>query len=251
MNSDLIIKITKYVESCIGDFHSARIAKLKSLDLKKLLLRKNPYMYKAKNILTAGEMIENLAAAYMASAEESIFGNWMEGLAIFVSQSVYNGYKSSATGIDLEFDKGGIHYFVSVKSGPSWCNSSSLKKLKLDFTQAVRTFNTSRQSVPTRCIEGCCYGNENRTYDDSIHEKVCGEKFWHLISDEPTLYIDIIEPLGYKAKEKNDAYILEYSQMINKFTGEFIREYCCEDGKIDWEKIVKLNAAIKSPGKKQ
>ena len=39
--------------------------------------------------------------------------------------------------------------------------------------------------------------------------------------------------------------------MINKFTGEFIREYCCEDGKIDWEKIVKLNADIKSPGKKQ
>ena len=33
--------------------------------------------------------------------------------------------------------------------------------------------------------------------------------------------------------------------MINKLTNEFITEYCDEDGNIDWEKIVKLNAGIK------
>lgn len=42
-----------------------------------MLSRKNPYMFKAKNIVTAGAMVENLASAYMSSAEESIFGNWM------------------------------------------------------------------------------------------------------------------------------------------------------------------------------
>ena len=187
MNTDLIQKITRYVESNISEFHTARIAKLKNLDLRVLLLRKNPYMYKAKNIITASEMVESLASAFMASAEESIFGNWMEGLAVFVSESVYGGYKSSATGVDLEFDKDGVHYFVSIKSGPSWCNSSSLKRLKQDFVQAARIYNTSRHSVPTKCIEGCCYGNDNRTYDDSTHEKVCGERFWSLISRTNTL----------------------------------------------------------------
>lgn len=251
MNIELINKIARYVEANIGEFHSARIAKLQNLDLQVLLLRKNPYMYKAKNIVTASEMVESLASAFMASAEESIFGNWMEGLAIFVSEAVYGGYKSSATGVDLEFDKDGVHFFVSIKSGPSWCNSSSLRKLKQDFVQAVRVFNTSRRSVlPTVCIEGCCYGNDNRTYDDSNHEKVCGEKFWSLISGEDTLFVDVIEPLGYKAKEKNDAYAQEYAQMINKFTGEFIKEYCDADGKINWEKIVRLNAAIKKQGRR-
>ncbi|MBR4356635.1 MAG: hypothetical protein IKQ00_01820 [Butyrivibrio sp.] len=250
MNADLINKISQYVECNIGEFHTARIAKLQNLDLKELLSRKNPYMYKAKNIVTASEMVESLASAFMASAEESIFGNWMEGLARYVSEKVYGGYKSSATGVDLEFDKDGVHYFVSIKSGPKWSNSSSLKKLKQDFVLAVRVFNTSRKSVATRCIEGCCYGNDNRTYDDSTHEKYCGEKFWSLISGEPTLFVDVIEPLGYKAKEKNDAYSLEYAQMINKFTGEFIAEYCDKDGRIDWEKIVRLNAAIKKPSKK-
>lgn len=247
MNAELVKKVTEYVEEHIGEFHASRIAKLQSINLKELLTRKNPYMYKAKNIVTAGQMVENLAAAYMSSAEESIFGNWLEGVAIFVSSEVYKGYKSSAAGMDLEFDKDGIHYFVSIKSGPSWSNSSSMRKLKQDFIQAVKIFNTSRKAVPTMCIEGCCYGNDNKDYTDSNHEKYCGEKFWTLISGEPTMFVDIVEPLGYKAKEKNEEYAEEYCRMINKFTKEFISEYCDSDGNIEWDKIVRMNAAIKHP----
>ncbi len=251
MNTVLIKKVTEYVENHVGEFHASRIAKLQAINLKDLLIRKNPYMYKAKNIVTAGSMVESLAAAYMSSAEESIFGNWLEGLAKFVSEEVYGGYKSSATGVDIEFDKEGVHYFVSVKSGPSWSNSQSMGKLKRDFIQAVKIFNTSRKAVPTRCIEGCCYGNDNKGYFDSTHEKYCGEKFWTLISGEPTLFVDIVEPLGFKAKEKNDEYYAEYGRMINKFTQEFIEEYCDNDGNINWDKIVRLNAAIKQPQQKK
>ena len=252
MNQELINGITEYVEKNIGDFHSARIEKLKSIKLRKLLARKNPYMFKAKNIVKAGDMVESLASAFMSSAEESIFGNWMEGLAKFVANKVYSGYKSAAEGIDLEFDKDGIHYFVSVKSGPSWSNSTSMKKQKEQFVKAVNVFKTSSNKVvPTMCIEGCCYGNDNKGYSNSTHEKYCGEKFWTLISGEPTLFVDIIEPLGFKAKEKNDEYYAEYGRMINKFTQEFIAEYCDNDGNINWDKIVRLNAAIKQPKEKK
>ena len=252
MNQELINSITEYVEKNIGDFHSARIEKLKSIKLRKLLARKNPYMFKAKNIVKAGDMVESLASAFMSSAEESIFGNWMEGLAKFVANKVYSGYKSAAEGIDLEFNKDGIHYFVSVKSGPSWSNSTSMKKQKEQFVKAVNVFKTSSSKVvPTMCIEGCCYGNDNKGYSNSTHEKYCGEKFWTLISGEPTLFVDIIEPLGFKAKEKNDEYYAEYGRMINKFTQEFIAEYCDNDGNINWDKIVRLNAAIKQPKEKK
>lgn len=96
MNADLINSIAKYVEQHIGEFHRNRIAKLQSVNLKELLSRKNPYLFKAKNIVTAGGMVESLASATMSSAEESIFGNWMEGVAMFVAEQVYAGYKSSA-----------------------------------------------------------------------------------------------------------------------------------------------------------
>ena len=245
MNKELLSDISKYVENHIGEFHAARIAKLQNMNLKEILKRKNPYMYRAKDLTSAGQLVESLAAATMSSAEESIFGNWMEGVAMFVAEKVYKGYKSSAEGIDLEFDKEGVHYFVSVKSGPAWSNSTSMKKQKEQFRTARRVFNTSRKTVPTMCIEGCCYGNDNKGYNDSDHEKYCGEKFWTLISGEPTLFIDIIEPLGYKAKEKNEDYHRAYAQMLNKFIREFVNEYCNDNNDIEWDKIVRLNAAIK------
>lgn len=151
MNTELINSITQYVEKHIGEFHANRIAKLQSLNLKELLSRKNPYMFRAKNIITAGEMVESIASATMSSAEESIFGNWMEGVAMFVANEVYGGYKSSAEGIDLEFDKEGVHYFVSVKSGPAWSNSTSMKNRKNNSVQPDG-FSIQAEKLFLRCV---------------------------------------------------------------------------------------------------
>ena len=46
-------------------------------------------------------------------------------------------------------------------------------------------------------------------------------------------------------KEKNEEYYKAYAQMLNKFVREFVNEYCNENNDIEWEKIVRLNAAIK------
>ena len=245
MNQDLINTVSSYVADNIGEFHQKRIAKMQEMKLEKILVRKNPYLFKAKNLNTPEALVRSMAAAYMSSAEESLFGNWIENLAKFINEKVYNGYKSSARGIDLEFEKENVHFFVSIKSGPNWNNSQSLLQLKKDFIAAVKTYNTSRgKTVATRCIEGCCYGKNNKTYNDSTHEKLCGEAFWTLISGEPTLYSDLIEPLGTKAKTKNDAYDKEYQTMITKFTCEFANKYCdAKTGLIRWEEIVKLTSA--------
>jgi hypothetical protein len=52
-----------------------------------------------------------------------------------------------------------------------------------------------------------------------------------------------IEPLGFKAKEKNEIFQTNYAASINKFVREFTLEYCDADGKIQWEKIIKLNSS--------
>ena len=106
----LIKQVELYVSENISQFHEARINKLKTLELDDLLKRKNPYMYKAKNINAADQLVRGLADAFMSSAEETMFGDWLEGLAIFVARESFGGYKSSADGIDLEMDKDGYHY---------------------------------------------------------------------------------------------------------------------------------------------
>lgn len=238
---NLLQEVSAYVSQNISTFHEARLNKLKTLNLDNLLKRKNPYLYKAKDLNTPQEIVESIASAFLSSAEETMFGDWLEQLAIFIASYSFGGYKSTSEGIDLEMDKDGIHYIVSIKSGPKWSNSSSLAKLKDNFLKAKRIYRTSGNKLPCEAIEGCCYGKENNP-DKISHIKLCGEAFWEFISGSKTLYIDLIEPLGTDAKQKNEIYMKEYKKMITRFTKKFANDYCNVNGEIEWDKIVFLNS---------
>ena len=112
-------EITKFIEAHIPEFHQKRLESLAGLKLQKVLRRKNPYLYKAKFVTNAPELVHAILDAHLSSQEEAIFGGFLEGLAIFICQRVYSGSKSSAEGIDLEFERNGIRYVVSIKSGPN------------------------------------------------------------------------------------------------------------------------------------
>ena len=236
--------VLKYVEENIGTFHQKRIQSLDDLKLSKVLRRKNPYLFKAKYVLTAEKIVRGLTDAHISSSEETIFGDWLEGLAIFINSKVYGGYKSGITGIDLEFESDNTRYIVAIKSGPNWHNNLQKEKMVADFKTAKRTLRTSNSKLNIVAVNGCCYGRDNRP-DKGDYFKYCGQRFWEFISGDSDLYTEIVEPLGHKAKEKNDVFMEAYSQVINKFTKEFADTYCKEDGKIDWEKLVRFNSAKK------
>ena len=234
--------VTKYVEENISIFHQKRISSLDSLKLARILKRKNPYLFKAKNVLTAEEIVRGFIDAHISSNEETFFGDWLEGLAIFINKKVYGGWKSGIKGVDLEFDKNGTRYIVNIKSGPNWGNSSQIAKMISDFKTAQKTLRTSNSQVNIISVNGCCYGIDNNP-DKGNYFKYCGQSFWEFISGNIDLYIKIIEPLGHKAKERNDEFFRSYSQMINKFTLEFGKEFCDKNGSIAWKKLVTFNSS--------
>ena len=123
-------EVNQYVNENISDFHQRRIKSIASLNLRRLL-KKNPYLFRAKNISNAGELITGLCDAFLSSSEEKLFGDFLENLAVFIAEKTCDGHKSSAQGVDLEFINDGIHYVVSVKSGPNWGNSSQYNALEL------------------------------------------------------------------------------------------------------------------------
>jgi hypothetical protein len=237
----IITDITRYVEEHIGDFHEKRIDSLQTLKLKTVIRKKNPYLFKAKYLLTAGQIVEGITSAFISSNEETLFGDWLEGLSIFINQKVYGGWKSGITGIDLEFDKDNSRYIVAIKSGPNWGNSSQVNKMKSDFMVARRTLRTSNSKLLVTAVNGCCYGRE-RNPDKGDYFKYCGQMFWQFISGIPSLFTDIIEPLGYNARGKNAHFQEAYTSMINKFTKEFIMDFCNKAGQIDWKKLVEINS---------
>ncbi|WP_291528048.1 PmeII family type II restriction endonuclease [Bacteroides sp. UBA939] len=233
------------MEQNISNFHQSRINKLEKLKLKTILKKKNPYLFKAKYFNAASDIVKSLTDAFISSAEETIFGDWLEGLAIFVCGEVYNGWKSTTTGIDLEVDKDSIRYIISIKSGPNWGNSSQISKMRTDFNKAKRTIRTSKSKIEIVAVNGCCYGIDNQP-DKGDYFKYCGQEFWYFISGEKRLYTDIIKPLGTKAKERNEEFQENYNKMTNRFTKEFIDEFCTNDGAIDWNKLVQFNSKSKN-----
>jgi len=197
-------------------------------------------------MLTAEQIIKGLVDAHISSNEETIFGDWLEGLAIFINQTVYGGYKSGITGIDLEFDYNNARNIVTIKSGPNWGNASQVAKMRTDFKVAKKTLRTSNSKLHVIAVNGCCYGKDNNP-DKGDYFKYCGQMFWKFISGDDELFTEIIKPLGHKAKERNDDFLKSYAQMINKFTKEFTNILCTNNGDIDWDKLVRFNSAVIEP----
>ncbi len=233
--------VVRYVEQHIDDFHSKRLKRLQQLRLNEILKRKNPYLFRVKNILTAERLVQAILEAYLSSQEETIFGDFLEGLAIYINHIVFGGRKSAAQGIDLEFERDSIKYLVAIKSGPNWGNSRQIAKMKDDFRMAKKILRTSNSRMHIIAVNGCCYGRE-KVVDKGEYLKLCGQRFWEFISDDENLYTEIIEPLGHEARKRNDLFQEALAKILNQFTFEFSKEFC-PNGLIDWQKLVQFSSS--------
>jgi len=43
---------------------------------------------------------------------------------------------------------------------------------------------------------------------------LCRQEFWEFISGNSQLYLEIVEPLGYRAKERNKEFSEEYGRIL-------------------------------------
>jgi hypothetical protein len=62
------------------------------------------------------------------------------------------------------------------------------------------------------------------------------------LTGDPDLYRRIIVPIGSKAKECNEQFAVEYAKVLNRFTQEFISDFCKADKAIDWDKLLVFNS---------
>jgi len=122
--------------------------------------------------------------------------------------------------------------------------------MKASFISAMKTLRTSgNANMNIVCVNGCCYGRCNKI-DRGDYLKLCGQRFWEFISGNDNLYLEIIEPLAHQAKERTEEFLNEYHCLLNRLSRDFMNNYCLENGRVDWEKIVKLNAGKSPPPRK-
>lgn len=229
-------------ENVITPFYESRLKKLSNLRLNDVLKRKNPYLFKAKNIELAGELVKGIVDAHLSSQEETLFGELLENFAIHVSSKLYGGSKSKLPSVDLEFERDGIHYLVGIKSGVYWANADQKSAMKSNFKKAKQQLRAEGHTGEIRAVNGCIYGKVNKPLQQDVDEdktyyKIAGQDFWAFISDDEQLYQEIIVPVDQEAREKGEAFKAAYSAKVNEMTVEFMTNFMT-DNQIDWVKLV-------------
>ena len=229
-------------EHVITPFYQTRFTKLNSLKLKDVLKRKNPYLFKAKNIELAGDLVKGIADAYLSSQEEGIFGNLLEGFAIFVSKGLYKGFKSELKSVDLEFEREDKYFIVGIKSGTNWANSDQITAMRNNFKLDRAILREQGIKNEIIAINGCIYGKDRspfKKHDDADKQyyKYAGQDFWHFISGDDNLYREIITPIDKEAREKDESFKKAYAGKVNEMTQDFIENFMT-DNQIDWLKLV-------------
>ncbi len=88
---------------------------------------------------------------------------------------------------------------------------------------------------------GTCYGRK-RFRDRGFYQIITGQRFWYFLSDDASLYTNIIEPIGHDAQRHNEDFQQKRVALETRFTVEFANEFCRADYTIDWDKLVAFNS---------
>lgn len=255
--SDLnYLEIEKFIsEHVLQIFYDNRINRLKKLKLQgDILSKKNPYLFRAKNIQTAEDFVKSALDAFLISQEETMFGNLMEDLAIYVCKIAFGGKKAEQgqmKSVDLEFERSDKYYIVGIKSGTVWGNKDQVDRMKMNFKAARELLKKNGVTKDIVAVNGCMYGRDanprkqDKDDPEQSYYKYCGQEFWSLISGDDDLYVKLIVPLGIEAKKRDPLFQEIYVAVVNDMTLEFGKNFLFQ-GQIDWEKLITFVSKKKS-----
>jgi hypothetical protein len=232
------------ITDCLLDFYSRRVVKLSKLKLLVILRRKNPYLFKAIGKQNATELVEGVLSAYLSSSEETIFGD-----AFFepVAKAVSGGVVSPSEGVDIAVETPDKYLAISVKSGPNPYNSSQKRKQDLDF-KSLRA-RVAKLKKQFDAMLGHCYGKtRSEPSSAKIYRDRSGQEFWEELTGDPQFYVKLIEYMEDEIINKHkDEYQIAWDKAVNRYVGEFVSEFCYDDGGINWEKLVEFNSGKRKP----
>lgn len=231
-----IDELQTLISKCLQDFYERRVRKLEKLRLKDFLRRKNPYLFKALGTQKAQDIIEPLLTAYIGASDETMFGEvFFEPIArIAVGAKV-----SDAEGVDFIIESEDRFLAVALKSGPNIYNASQKKRQSQEFSALRnRLYKLHKQFDP---MLGHAYGRaRTEASKDLVYRRRSGQAFWAEITGDPDFYLKLVRLMKEEPSKHKQKYAPAWDAAVNRFTAEFIEDFCFPDGHIDWEKLVRF-----------
>ncbi len=227
-------ELEELLADCLEDFFKIKLHILREFNLRKSLRNLNPYLLKVYGNQNASEIVEELMKSYTNASDETIFGDaFFEPIARIAS----GGKVSDAEGVDFVIETGERITAIALKSGPNIYNASQKKRQSQEFN-AVRSrlYKLHKQFDP---ILGHAYGRlKTEPTKDRSYRDLSGQAFWAEITGDKDFYLRLITLMKDTPAKYKREYISTWDAAINRFTAEFIKDFCFSDGNIDWEQLV-------------
>ena len=220
MNTLDLDAVCQYVNDNVQYFHDRKIASLEGLTLNRLL-QKNPYLFKAKNITLTSDLMQAPLGGLSFLVRREAIRRFLGGIGSLRCRTDCRGAQIGSARRRLGVHQPGYTLRRFIKSGPNWGNSSQHRRLAQDLRDAVTRVKQSRTTLKVQPVLGICYGKTRSCHTTDGYWKVVGQNFWYLISENQQLYTDIIEPIGYRAKEHNEAFLKQAKRRHRNFQLEF------------------------------
>ena len=238
-------EVIKAIATALETFYANLIEKIDGLNIKKVMKRKNPYLYRAKAMQSASEIVESVLTAFVSSSEETIFGNcFFEPIAIAAS----GGNKALAEGIDIMIQDKTTNTIsaIAVKSGPSVFNADSKKRQEQNFMAASKLAQQAKARY--EAYIGYCYGKKKDSGrgKPKMYQELAGKRFWAELTGDEDFYIKIIGYMGTMPEKYVANYKESYNKAANRLVREFSNSFCKEDGSIDPELFTAIDSQKKS-----
>ncbi len=231
--------VVEAIAKALDRYYTSLIEKVDGLNIKKIMKRKNPYLFRAKAVNGAAQIVDAILAAFISSSEETVFGNeFFEPIAIAAVQ----GQKALAEGVDIMVERDDTIYAIAVKSGTSVFNADSRKKQEQNFMAASKLAQQARKRfVP---IVGYGYGKKKISSKGrpKFYEELAGKEFWAELTGDDEFYIKLIRLMDKLPEKYVEDFNTSYQKAANRLVREFTVEFCFENGSIDWEKLVEFNS---------
>ena len=214
----------------LESLNDLRSIKRQEISFPKLLSKSNPFEL-VVNCKTANDLVLFILEAHKRISSQTIWGNYLESIAVKISNITLNGYKSKEECSDLEWVKDNKKHYRGWKSSPNWCNSDQKKAVNTKMRSLIMNDDFGSFKVLTS------YGKTTKKVSKVGFVQLSGQDAWEEISSDSDLYNKLMNAIHINneiiGQFLENIYISDMSKSVSWFTENFTNE----DTTINFNKI--------------
>jgi hypothetical protein len=202
----------------------------KPIDFTKLLQKCNPYELVVE-CRSTDEVADFIMINHIKTSRGTIWGDFLELIAIKICESSLNGYKSKEACTDLEWVDQGKKHYRGFKSSPKWANADQKKTANNKDKELREQSDFGSYKVLTS------YGKTAKRTNENNFVQLSGQDAWQEISNDQDMYKKVMTGIdinsGIIGQFLKNIYTSDMDRSTKWFSDNFIT-----DNKINSIKIV-------------